>query len=338
MLPAPPNISTTFRCRLAGFTPISACPQRAHATITSLDLDAVRAAPGVVAVLTNDDVTGHNDVSSAGIGDEPLFADDEVLFWGQPLFAVIAETREQARRAAALAQVGYADLPLVLDPDAAMAAGGELVTKPLVLRRGDARSAIDAAEHRISARMVIGGQEHFYLESQIALAIPGEDDDITVFASTQHPSEIQHVVSHVLGVPSNAVTVTVRRMGGGFGGKETQGNLFAVVAALAAKKLNRAIKIRPDRDDDFSITGKRHNFTVDYEIGFTEAGKITGVDGKFMAQAGWSADLSGPVSDRALFHADNAYFYPAVRLESFARSRPTPPRTRRFADSAARRG
>ena len=146
------------------------------------------------------------------------------------------------------------------------------------------------------------------------------------------------MVSHVLGVASNAVTVSVRRMGGGFGGKETQGNLFAVVAALAAKTLGRAVKIRPDRDDDFSITGKRHDFTVEYDIGFDEHGKITGVDGKFMARAGWSADLSGPVTDRALFHADNAYYYPAVHLESFplryhTRS-PTPP----FAVSAGRRG
>ena len=290
---------------------------KAHARIVSIDLDAVRAAPGVVAVLTNDDVTGHNDVSSGGIGDEPVFAAGISMFWGQPLFAVVAETREQARRAAALAEIAYEDLPAVLDSDAAMAAGGELVTKPLVLQRGDAKAALETAQHRLSGRMVIGGQEHFYLESQIALAIPGEDDDITVFASTQHPSEIQHVVSHVLGVPSNAVTVTVRRMGGGFGGKETQGNLFAVVAALAAKKLGRAVKIRPDRDDDMSMTGKRHDFVVDYELGFDEHGKITGVDGKFKARAGWSADLSGPVTDRALFHADNAYYYPAVHLESF---------------------
>ena len=291
--------------------------QRAHATITACDLDPVRAAPGVIAVLTNDDVTGQNDVSSSGIGDEPVFADGVSLFWGQPLFAVVAETREQARRAAALARVEYAELAAVLDPEAAMAAGGELVTKPLVLKRGDAAAALAGAQHRLSGRMTIGGQEHFYLESQIALAIPGEDDDITLFASTQHPSEIQHVVSHVLGVPSNAVTVSVRRMGGGFGGKETQGNLFAVIAALAARKLRRAVKLRPDRDDDFAITGKRHDFVVDYEIGFDEHGKISSVDGKFRARAGWSADLSGPVTDRALFHADNAYYYPSVRLESF---------------------
>ena len=290
---------------------------KAHARIVSIDLDAVRAAPGVVAVLTAADIPGHNDVSAVGAHDEPVFAETEIMFWGQPLFAVVAETRDAARRAAALAEVSYEDLPALIDVDAALTAGGEKVIENLVLTRGDTASALASAQHRLSGRMVIGGQEHFYLESQIALAIPGEDDDVTVFASTQHPSEVQHMVSHVLGVASNAVTVSVRRMGGGFGGKETQGNLFAVVAALAAKTLGRAVKIRPDRDDDMSVTGKRHDFVVDYELGFDEHGKITGVDGKFMARAGWSADLSGPVTDRALFHADNAYYYPAVHLESF---------------------
>ena len=150
----------------------------------------------------------------------------------------------------------------------------------------------------------------------IAFAVPGEDDEVTVYSSTQHPSEVQHMVAHVLGVPSNAVTIIVRRMGGGFGGKETQPNLFAAVAAVAAKKWNRAVKIRPDRDDDMVATGKRHDFLNDYEVGFDDDGRILAVDGTFAARCGFSADLSGPVTDRALFHADNAYFYPAVRLVS----------------------
>ena len=291
--------------------------KKAHARITAIDLEKVRSAPGVVAVLTASDIPGHDDVSSAGRGDEPVFAHDEVMYWGQPLFAVIAGTRDQARRAATLAEVGYEDLPANIDIGAAMAAGGDLVTAPLVLSRGDAEAGLARAPHRLAGRMVIGGQEHFYLESQIALAIPGEDEDVTVHTSTQHPSEIQHVVSHVLGIASNAVTVTVRRMGGGFGGKETQGNPFAVVAALAAKKLGRAVKLRPDRDDDFSITGKRHDFVADYEVGFDDEGRIQAVDGKFMARSGHASDLSGPVTDRALFHVDNCYFYPDVRLESF---------------------
>ncbi len=164
--------------------------------------------------------------------------------------------------------------------------------------------------------MTIGGQEHFYLESQVALAIPGEDDEVLLQVSTQHPTEIQVMVGQVLDVPHAAVTVNMRRMGGGFGGKETQGNLFAVVAALAAKKFNRAVKIRPDRDDDFTITGKRHDFVVSYDVGYDSDGKIQAVAADFAARSGFSADLSGPVTDRALFHADNAYWYPAVRVQS----------------------
>ena len=163
---------------------------------------------------------------------------------------------------------------------------------------------------------MIGGQEHFYLESQIALAIPGEDDEMTIQVSTQHPTEIQVMVAQVLGIPHAAVTVNMRRMGGGFGGKETQGNLFAAVAALAAKKFGKAVKIRPDRDDDFQITGKRHDFVVDYDVGYDADGKIQAVTATYAARAGYSADLSGPVTDRALFHCDNAYWYPAVRVNS----------------------
>ncbi|HEY9536732.1 MAG TPA: xanthine dehydrogenase molybdopterin binding subunit, partial [Kiloniellaceae bacterium] len=169
---------------------------------------------------------------------------------------------------------------------------------------------------RLKGRMAVGGQEHFYLESQIALAIPGEDDEVRVISSTQHPSEIQTMVAGALGVPANAVTTEVRRMGGAFGGKETQGNLFAVVAALVAKEAGRAAKIRPDRDDDFVITGKRHDFLIDYDVGFDDAGRILAVDMTYAARCGWSADLSGPVTDRTLFHADNCYYFPDVRLAS----------------------
>jgi xanthine dehydrogenase large subunit len=164
--------------------------------------------------------------------------------------------------------------------------------------------------------MRIGGQDHFYLEGHISFAIPGEDDEITLFSSTQHPSETQHMVGQVLGLASNAVTINVRRMGGAFGGKETQANLFAAVAALAAKKYRRAVKIRPDRDDDMTATGKRHDFHVGYKVGFDDDGRIEAVDATFSARCGFSADLSGPVTDRALFHADNCYFYPHVRLRS----------------------
>jgi xanthine dehydrogenase large subunit len=288
----------------------------AHGTIREMDLEAVRQAPGVVAVLTAADMPASNDISPTGRNDEPVLADGRVQFFGQPIFAVIAETREQARRACRLAKIIYDEAPALIDIADTDRRTGRLVTPPLTLRRGDARQAIAKAPRRISGSMRIGGQDHFYLEGQIALAVPGEDMDVTVHSSTQHPSEIQHMVAHVLGVPSHAVTVEVRRMGGGFGGKETQGNQFAVIAAVAAKKLGRAVKIRPDRDDDMTATGKRHDFLVDYDVGFDEEGNILGVDYFYAARCGFSADLSGPVTDRALFHCDNAYYYPAVHARS----------------------
>ncbi len=290
--------------------------ERAHAKIVDMELEAVRTAPGVVGVLTVADIPGVNDVSPSHQHDEPIFAPGVVQFYGQPMFAVIGETREAARRAAKLVRIVYEDLPAALDVDAAIAAGGKLVTSPLKLERGDVAAGLAKAERRVKGRVVIGGQDHFYLEGQISLAIPGEDDEVTVFASTQHPSEVQLMVAAVLGTHQHAVTVNIRRMGGGFGGKETQGNLFAAVAAVAAKKFRRAVKIRPDRDDDMSATGKRHDFIVDYEVGYNSAGKIEAVDATYAARAGFSSDLSGPVTDRALFHADNAYFYPAVRVNS----------------------
>lgn len=289
---------------------------RAHAEIVSMDLSAVRAAPGVVAVLTADDVIGENDISSNHLHDEPIFSDKHVQFWGQPLFAVVADTRDIARRATKLAKVEYKDLPHLTSAEAAAEAGGRLVTTPLKLSRGDLAEGFSKSERVVRGRMKLGGQEHFYLESQVALAIPGEDEEMLLQCSTQHPTEIQVMVAQVLGIPHASVTVNMRRMGGGFGGKETQGNLFAVVAALAAKLTGRAVKIRPDRDDDMSITGKRHDFVVDYEVGYTNEGKIQAVKARFAARCGWSADLSGPVTDRALFHCDNAYWYPAVEAVS----------------------
>jgi xanthine dehydrogenase large subunit len=288
---------------------------RAHAEIARLDLEPVRQAPGVVLVLTADDIPGANDVSPTHRSDEPVFATTVVEYVGQPLFAVAAQSRAQARRAAQLARVEYRDLPSVLDVAAARQKE-RLVTDPLILQRGDARAAIGKAPRRLQGRIGIGGQDHFYLEGQIAMAIPGEDDEVTIYSSTQHPSEIQHMAAIVLGVPNSAVTVECRRMGGAFGGKETQGNLFACVAALVAKKTGRAAKIRPDRDDDMVITGKRHDFVVDYEVGFDDHGRIHGVDMTYAARCGFSADLSGPVTDRALFHADNCYYYDHVRLRS----------------------
>lgn len=288
----------------------------AHGNIKTIDLSAVKAAPGVVWVMTGADVPGENDISPTGRHDEPVLAEAKVQFFGQPVFAVIAETREAARRATVLAKIEYEALPAVIDIGGLDPLKDKLVTPPMTLKRGDAESAIANAPRRIKGKMRIGGQEHFYLEGHIALAIPGEDGDVTVYSSTQHPSEVQHMVAHALGVPSHAVAIEIRRMGGGFGGKETQSSQFAAIAAIAATKLGRAVKIRPDRDDDMSITGKRHDFLVSYDVGFDDAGNILGVDYMYAARCGFSSDLSGAVTDRALFHCDNSYFYPAVRARS----------------------
>ncbi len=288
----------------------------AHGILKSVDLSAVRAAPGVVAVLTHEDVPGVNDISPSYMHDDPVLAAGKVEFHGQPIFCVIAETREQARRAARLAKIEYEELPADIDIWDLDVSSHKQVVTPLTLKRGDAADALANAPRRVKGRMRLGGQDHFYLEGQVSLAVPGEDDEVVVYCSTQGPSETQHMVAHALGVPSNAVTIEVRRMGGGFGGKETQANQCAAIAAIAAKKLKRAVKIRLDRDEDMIATGKRHDFAIDYEVGFDDEGRILAVDYTFALRAGFSADLSGPVGDRALFHCDNAYFFPHVHAKS----------------------
>ncbi|WP_439110639.1 xanthine dehydrogenase molybdopterin binding subunit [Lentibacter sp.] len=292
------------------------CSKVAHGTIRALDLSAVLACEGVVGVLTAADIPGINDVSAVHAGDEPVFPDTTVEFHGQPLFAVIAESRDIARRAAELARVEIDALPHVLEPLEAIAAGYPDVTAPMTLQRGDVKAGFEEAAHHIKGRMAIGGQDHMYLEGHISFAMPAEDDDVVIYASTQHPTEAQVIVAQVLGVAAHSVVVKVRRMGGGFGGKESQMNLFAAVAAMAAKKWNRPVKIRPDRDQDMTATGKRHDFVADYDVGFDADGRIEAVEGQWAARCGFAADLSGPVTDRALFHADNAYFYPHVRISS----------------------
>lgn len=289
---------------------------RAHARIVAMDLDAVRAAPGVVRVLTAADIPGENDVSPVGRHDELLLAEDIVSYCGQMIFVVVAETRAQARAAVRLARIDYEDLPAVLDITQARAAGNILVWRSLTMARGDADAALQTAPRRLAGQLRVGGQEHFYLEGQAALAMPGEAGEMRVWSSTQHPTETQLMVTHVLDCPSALVTVEVRRMGGGFGGKETQANGPACLTALAASLTGRAAKLRLDRDDDMMVTGKRHDFAIDYDVGFGDDGRIHAVDMVLAARCGWSADLSGPVTDRALFHADNAYYYPAVRLRS----------------------
>ena len=287
----------------------------ARGAIRSLDLDAVRASPGVLAVLTAADIPGTNDCSPAANGDDPILADGEIRFHGQVVFAVVAGTRDAARRAARRARIGIDARPPAVTVDQGLAAGAE-VQAPYTFRRGEPAPAIAAAPHRLEGRVRIGGQDHFYLEGQAALAVPGEDDEMRVFSSTQHPSEVQNLVAHMLGVPSAAVVCECRRMGGAFGGKESQAAQWACLAALAARVTGRPAKLRLDRDDDMTMTGKRHDFRVDWRCGFDGEGVLEGVDVELNARCGCSADLSLGVNDRAMFHADNAYHYPAARIHS----------------------
>ncbi len=286
----------------------------ARGTLRGMNLDAVRSHPGVVAVFTAADVPGSNDVSPS-VGGDPMFAEERVLFHSQVLFAVAATTRDAARRAARLARLEIeAETPSVTVEQAAERQ--ETVLPDYAFARGDIEATLTASPRRIDGSFRIGGQEHFYLEGQAALAIPKEDGELLVHSSTQHPTEVQHVVAKVLGLPDALVICEVRRMGGGFGGKESQATQWAAIAALAAHKLKRPCKIRLDRDDDFATTGKRHDMRCDYRIGFDEAGRIQAYDVDYLARCGYSADLSQGVVDRAMFHSDSSYWLPVTRINT----------------------
>jgi xanthine dehydrogenase large subunit len=285
-----------------------------HANILAIDLAAVRASRGVVEVLTASDIPGTNDCGPI-IHDDPILADGEVEYVGQPIFIVIADTHDNARRAARLAQVTYEELPAILTPQAARAAQS-YVLPPMRLERGDAVAAFQRAPHKVQGELNVGGQEQFYLEGQIAYAIPKEDNGMQVLCSTQHPSEMQHVVAHALGLHSHHVTVECRRMGGGFGGKESQSALWAAAAAIAAARLKRPVKLRADRDDDMLVTGKRHCFHYLYEVGYDDEGRIIAAKVDMVSRAGYSADLSGPVATRAVCHFDNTYYLSDVEIRA----------------------
>lgn len=287
---------------------------KAHAQITSMDLTKVRAAPGVACVLSASDIPGHNDVSPFA-GDDPLFADGVVEYIGQPVFVVAADSIEAAIAAEKLADIRYEILPHITDIDSAEKAKSYIEASQK-MGQGDAEAKLAEAENRLSGSFRIGGQDHFYLEGQIAFATPEEDGDVHVFSSTQHPSEVQHLVAHVLGRPTNAVTVEVRRMGGGFGGKETSPAMFAAMCALAAVKTGRPAKLRLDRDDDMIITGKRHDFKYDYDVGFDSEGHISGLKIAMASRCGRSTDLSPAINDRAMFHADNCYYLSDIDIVS----------------------
>jgi xanthine dehydrogenase large subunit len=285
----------------------------AHGNITSMNLNAVRAAEGVIDVLTADDLPAANDVSPSN-HDEPLLADGTVHFVGQPIFLVVATSHLLARKAAALGKVKIKTLPAILSIDDAIKAGTKF-EDPIVFAKGDAADAISKAEHTLTGSIEIGGQEHFYLEGQAALSVPNEGD-VTVHSSTQHPTEIQHKVAEALGVPFHNIRVETRRMGGGFGGKESQGNSLACATAIVAAKHGVPAKMRYDRDDDMTITGKRHDFRIDYTVGYNSAGMIEGIEFTQYCRCGWAQDLSLPVADRAMLHADNAYHLPNAKITS----------------------
>jgi xanthine dehydrogenase large subunit len=303
-LPEPPGL---LHCAFGHAT-------EGHATLISLDLDAVRAAPGVVAVFKADDIPYDNNVGPV-VHDDKLLADGEILYPGQPLFLVAATSTRAARRAARLGKAVTRPRPAFVTIAEAAAAGSEIEATQ-IMARGDAAAALAAAPHRLTGSLEIGGQEHFYLEGQAALATPGEQGRLHILSSTQHPSELQHLVAAMLGRTSADIIVEVRRMGGAFGGKETQAAPFAAAAALVAAKTGRPAKFRADRDDDMNFTGKRHDFTADYDVGFDGDGRITGIRLDLASRCGATVDLSPAINDRAMFHADNCYFLPAVEIVS----------------------
>ncbi|WP_420003940.1 xanthine dehydrogenase molybdopterin binding subunit [Arenibacterium sp. LLYu02] len=287
----------------------------AKGAITAMDLAAVRASAGVVAVLTAADLPFANDVSPSA-HDEPLLATGSVHYLGQPVFLVVATSHRAARVAARKAKITYTEEEALLTLDAALAAESRFEDGPRIYQKGDLDAAFAEAVHIIEDTFEIGGQEHFYLEGQAALAQPQEDGGMIVTSSTQHPTEIQHKVAEAIGLPMHAVRVEIRRMGGGFGGKESQGNALAVACAVAARLTGKTCKMRYDRDDDMVITGKRHAFRISYRAGFDAEGRILAVDFTHLVNCGWAQDLSLPVADRAMLHADNAYAIPAIRIES----------------------
>jgi xanthine dehydrogenase large subunit len=287
----------------------------ARGKLLGVDVGEALKAQGVKGVVLAADIPG-DPILATFVHDEPIFARDTVEFVGQVVGVVVADTVMQARRAARKVKLEIEALPAIVDVREAVKAQS-FVLPPVTVRRGEPEQGIARAPHKLSGSLDVGGQEHFYLEGQVGYALPLEQDNWWIYSSTQHPGEVQHWVAHALGLDSSAVKVECRRMGGGFGGKETQAGHIAVWAALAARKFRKPVKLRLDRDDDFMVTGKRHPFAYDYAVGFDDEGRILGLKLMLAANCGWSADLSGPVADRAVFHADNAYFLGDVEIVSY---------------------
>ena len=288
----------------------------ASGRLRKLDLSAAATSAGVVAVLAAGDIPGRNDVAAVGQG-EPLFATDRVEFAGQTLAMVVATSLDAARHAAERAVIDIEEDEAILDIETALAKKA-YVQAPSTLLRGEPEQALVSAPHKLSAEFQVGGQEHFYLEGQVAFALPGEDGDMVVHSSTQHPTEVQHICARLLGCDFNRITAVVRRLGGGFGGKESNASWVAAAAALAAHKTGRPVKLRLPREIDMIATGKRHPFLYRYAVGFDEAGRVLALDAILAADAGWSLDLTPGVVARALTHTDNAYWIPHFRAVGYA--------------------
>lgn len=286
----------------------------AHGRLRGVDAGEALKLPGVRGVVLAADIPG-DPILATFVHDEPIFALDTVEHVGQVVGVIVADSVMQARRAARRVKLDIEPLPAILDVREALRQQS-FVLPPVTVRRGDPDAGIARAANTLSGSLDVGGQEHFYLEGQVAYAMPMEQDQWCIHSSTQHPGEVQHWVAHALGLENHAVKVECRRMGGGFGGKETQAGHMAVWAALAARKFKRPVKLRLDRDDDFLVTGKRHPFAYDYTVGFDATGLVTGLKLMLAANCGFSADLSGPVADRAVFHVDNAYFLSDVEIVS----------------------
>ncbi len=291
---------------------VAGCSTIAHGRVLQIDLDAVRSAEGVVDVITAADLPAATDIGPVFPGDALL--SDQINFMGQAIFAVAACSHKLAQRAIKLAKIEYEERDALLDLDIAIKQK-EYVRPPYTMQRGEADAAIEASPHRLQGTVRNGGQEHFYLEGQVALAIPEEDDNFIVYSSNQNPTEAQHLLAEVLGVGMHKITVETRRMGGGFGGKETQATACCALAAIFAKRQNLAVSCRLSRRDDMIMTGKRHAFRCDYDVGFDEQGCIHGIRYQLAGQCGHSPDLSDAIVDRAMFHCDNAYYLPAATID-----------------------
>lgn len=285
----------------------------AHGKIINMDLSAVWQAEGVVTVLTGTELL-HNNCGPV-VADEPIIATDTVSFFGQVIFVVVAETYQQAQQASRLAKVTYEALEPILTIEQAIARQSWILP-PVQLTAGDANAKLAVAPYRLQGMAQVGGQEHFYLEGQICYAYPKEEDMLQVLCSTQHPTEMQLLISEAVGYGMHQVSVEVRRMGGGFGGKESQSAQWACITAILSVKLKRPVKLRLDRDTDMIVTGKRHGFAYQWDVGFDEQGMILGLYIQLASNCGSSTDLSGPVNDRAICHVDNGYYLDAVTIDS----------------------